>query len=199
MWFFQTANVANKQRGAAATNLLDWPCYTLYFLIFGERVMIELGYFVKDKVTGLMGVAENRATFLFGCDRYFVQPQIKEDGTVPEGVMIDEPQLEVLKDKDRVMTPAGLPEQTISLGQLVDDPVTGMTGTATGRAVYLNGCSRIFVEPKTTSEKHESWWVDEKQLTGKKTLIGRDKKTIEPNEPQAVRRTGGPARSCSKY
>lgn len=162
--------------------------------------MIELGFFVKDKVTGVVGVAENRATFLFGCDRYCVQPQMKEDGTIPGSLMIDEPQLEVLKDKERVMTPERTPVQVITLGQLVEDPVRGMTGAATGRAVYLNGCSRILVDPKVTTEKHESWWVDEKQLIGKKTFIGNnDKKVIEPDNTKPSRRTGGPARSSSKF
>lgn len=37
---------------------------------------IALGSIVQDKVTGLVGVAENRATFLYGCDRYCIQPRI---------------------------------------------------------------------------------------------------------------------------
>ena len=126
-----------------------------------------------------------------------MQPKGREDGTIPSAVMIDEPQLEVLKDKERVMVPVQIPIQTISLGQLVKDPVRGMTGTATGRAVYLNGCSRILVEPKG---EQSTWWVDEKQLIGKKTFItNKDKKVIKADNTSTSNRPGGPARSSSKF
>lgn len=159
---------------------------------------IKLGSIVKDKVTGLIGVAENRASFLYGCDRYCVQPKMKDDGTIPKSRMIDEPQLEVLEDEQSAVTPLPESSQIIELGQIVEDPVRAMSGTATGRAVYLNGCSRIFVEPKRDTKKEvESWWVDEKQLKPKTTLGGEAKKTIT-TEP-SHRRTGGPARSSSQY
>jgi len=152
---------------------------------------IKLGLFVKDKVTGLMGVAENRATFLYGCDRYFVQPQVDKDGKVPTGMMIDEPQLQQLNHIPSAMVPMPEPEQIIQLGSSVYDPITGRKGIATGRAVYLNGCSRIFVEPKhkLLTIDAKGWWTEEQQLVIKKKVISQPKEY----------RTGGPARSCSKY
>ena len=155
--------------------------------------MIELGLIVKDRVTGLIGVAENRASFLYGCDRYFVQPQIKDDGTVPAGQMVDEPQLEVLSDREQVMKPLAEPPQIVPLGRAVYDPISDRKGTATGRAVYLNGCSRIYVEVKrgTLGSDKVGFWVDEEQLEVKKKIVH------EP--PKTSQRTGGPARSCSKY
>lgn len=155
--------------------------------------MIKLGFFVKDRVTGLEGVAENRATFLYGCDRYFVQPKMDSDGKIPDGRMIDEPQLEILPAMSPVMDPVAEPEQVVTLGMAVYDPITDRKGTATGRAVYLNGCSRILVEPKHTllNQDPKVWWVDEQQLE-----VG--KKVVHKPE-QAKHKTGGPARSCSKY
>jgi len=153
--------------------------------------MIKLGSFVIDQVTGLEGIAENRASYLYGCDRYFVQPQVDKDGKVPEGRMVDDPQLKVT-DAPPVMEPMPAPAQTVPLGAIVDDPIRGQKGTATGRAVYLNGCSRIFIESKLgmTNVSPDSWWVDEQQLVIKKL----------PKKPQVKEtRTGGPARSCSKY
>jgi len=154
--------------------------------------MIKLGFFVKDRVTGLIGIAENRATYLYGCDQYFVQPQIDSDGKIPKGIMVDEPQLETL-DRDPVMEHPSEPEQTASLGMEVHDPIKGIKGTATGRAVYLNGCSRILVEPKHKmfASNGDSWWVDELQLTVKKRVTHKPK--------QEMQKSGGPARSCSKY
>ena len=154
--------------------------------------MIKLGLIVRDKVTGLVGVAENRATFLYGCDRYFVQPQIDGDGKIDEGRRVDEPQLEIMED-DPVMEPLAEPKQTISLGSEVNDPIINRKGTATGRAVYLNGCSRILVEPKhkMLPANTDSWWVDELQLEVKKDVVHKQK--------AETRSKGGPARSCSKY
>ncbi|MEW8253731.1 MAG: hypothetical protein AB2747_05215 [Candidatus Thiodiazotropha taylori] len=153
--------------------------------------MIKLGSFVKDRVTGLTGVAENRASFLYGCDRYFVQPQIDADGKVPKGLMVDAPQLEVL-DQAPAMDPMPEPPQKVTLGNMVSDPIRGERGTATGRAVYLNGCSRIYVEPRKGVLKlgdTGGWWADEQQLKPiEKTISKPDNST-----------TGGPARSCSKY
>ncbi|WP_320838478.1 hypothetical protein [Zhongshania sp.] len=159
---------------------------------------VPLGTIVKDKVTGLKGVAENRATFLYGCDRYCIQPQAKEDGTVPDSIMVDEPQLEIMESEPRAMIPAGEPEQKIELGCVVEDPIRGMVGTATGRAVYLNGCSRIFVQPKQVGDKEQkSWWVDEQQLKVKTSFTGSEKRTVDPVVRHA--RIGGPAPSNSKY
>lgn len=151
---------------------------------------IPLGSLVRDKVTGLVGVAENRARFLYGVDRYLVQPPVTETGKVPENVMVDVCQLVVLDEKP-VMTAAPEPPQLIPLGSKVEDPIRGEKGTATGRAVYLNGCSRILVEPKKQrGHDPKAWWADEPQLILKK----------EPAKPQTVRpTTGGPARANSKY
>ncbi len=161
-------------------------------------MIIPLGTIVRCRVTGFVGVAENRATFMYGCDRYCVQPQIGDDGKIPDNVMIDAPQLEIVEPKTQVMSPLAEPPTLVEMGQLVEDPIRGMEGTITGRAVYLNGCSRVWVSPKQNPryEKVESWWVDEKQVIGKKTFLGKEK---IPVKPEALRRTGGPAPSCSKY
>ncbi len=155
--------------------------------------MIKLGQYVKDQVTGLVGIAENRATFLYGVDRYCVQPKIKKDGTIPDSRMVDEPQLKVLTDKPAAMEPPPEPKQTVSLGSKVYDPILDRTGTATGRAVYLNGCSRIYVEPKhkLLAPTSDGWWTDELQLVMKK------EKEHAPVGHRAP--TGGPARSNSQY
>lgn len=156
--------------------------------------MIKLGQYVEDKVTGLIGVVEDRATFLYGVDRYCVQPRIKKDGTIPGSRMVDEPQLKVLIDKPPAMEPYPEPKQTIPLGSKVHDPILDRTGTATGRAVYLNGCSRIYVEPKhkLLAPTHAGWWADEPQLVLKKTAD--QPKTNEPEKTP-----GGPARSNPQY
>jgi hypothetical protein len=49
----------------------------------------------------------------------------------------------------------------IELGDEVKDRVTGFKGIATGRAVFLYGCTRISVTPKVKNGKAESEWFDE--------------------------------------
>lgn len=160
---------------------------------------IQLGTIVKDKVSGFVGVAENRATFMYGCDRYCVQPRVGEDGKLPDSNMFDEPQLEIVTGEDRVMIPAGEPEKLVDMGQLVIDPIQGIEGTVVGRAVYLNGCSRIMVQPKFVDGKAVAhFWVDEKQVEPKNTFTGKKKITKEP-EKRETAYTGGPAPSSSKY
>lgn len=166
--------------------------------------MLDLGFIVRDKVTGLVGVAESRAEYMYGCDRYYVQPRVNKDGKVPDGYMVDAPQLDLVEPHEQVMVAAAEPEQIIEMGQLVEDPITGVSGTATGRAVYLNGCSRIYVTPPRVSGADEksaaAFWVDERQLTGHETFFsGKAKIPVKPDTTPARRATGGPAPSSSKY
>ena len=153
---------------------------------------IQLGTVVRDRVTGFIGIAENRAAFLYGCDRYCVQPRVDKDGKIPDNQMIDEPQLEIVEGEQAVMSPVSEPPTLVELGQIVYDPVKDMEGTVMGRAVYLNGCSRIMVQPKQKGEKErKSWWVDEPQVTPRNSFI---KKVT-----QVEKKRGGPALSNSKY
>lgn len=153
---------------------------------------ILLGIIVRDKVTGFIGVAENRATFLYGCDRYCVQPKIDKEGKMPESKMIDEPQLEIVEGEVAAMEPAIEPKQLVEMGQLVLDPIRSTEGTVIGRAVYLNGCSRVLIQPKQKGEKErKSWWVDEPQVELRNRFIKKREK-IE-------KKRGGPALSSSKY
>ena len=158
---------------------------------------IPLGSTVKCRVTGFTGVAENRAAFMYGCDRYFVQPTCGDDGKMPDGAMIDHPQLEILNEGKQVMEPLHEPPCLVEMGQSVEDPIRGQKGIVTGRAVYLNGCSRVLVTPKHNPNNAEgTWWVDEKQVVGKKTIAGSAKVKVTPDTSN---RYGGPAPSSSKY
>ena len=62
-----------------------------------------LGKKVKDKVSNFTGIATGRHTFLAGCDRYTVQPEVEKDGKLPECQTFDEPQLQIIKEKKVVV------------------------------------------------------------------------------------------------
>ena len=58
---------------------------------------IKLGQKVRDKITGLEGIATSRTEYLNGCVRYGIQAKLNKDGEVPEVEFTDEEQLEVVK------------------------------------------------------------------------------------------------------
>jgi hypothetical protein len=61
---------------------------------------INLGDKVKDTVTGFVGIAIGRTTWLHGCDRITVQPTgLTKEGKVFEAQSFDEPQLEIIGKK----------------------------------------------------------------------------------------------------
>ena len=59
--------------------------------------MVELGDRVKDKITGLKGIAVGVTNYLYGCRRISVQPEQGKDGKPAEWFTVDEPQTEVIK------------------------------------------------------------------------------------------------------
>lgn len=56
--------------------------------------MIKLGSRVKDKMTGLEGVAVARIEYLNGCERYEIQPQgLTKEGDVRKSHWVDRQQM----------------------------------------------------------------------------------------------------------
>ncbi len=55
----------------------------------------------------------------------------------------------------------------IELKDKVEDMITGFSGTAIAKSIYLNGCVQYLVQPKGLKDdggKKESEWFDEGQL-----------------------------------
>ena len=52
------------------------------------------GQWLVDVVTGFEGVVVSRQDHLAGCNRYFLQPKVSDDGKLPDGYWFDEPCLE---------------------------------------------------------------------------------------------------------
>ena len=55
----------------------------------------------------------------------------------------------------------------IILGQKVKEIINGMEGVATGRAIYLAGCTRILVQPLAFKDgvPVDAIWIDEGLVT----------------------------------
>jgi hypothetical protein len=59
--------------------------------------MIQLGDKVRDRVSGVTGIAVCKSEWFNGCLRWTVQQPASKDGKLPELVSFDVEQLDVLK------------------------------------------------------------------------------------------------------
>lgn len=62
-----------------------------------NEFLIECGDRCKDRITGVQGIVVSRAQHLYGCNRYWLQPEEPKDGKAVEGQWFDERGLEVLQ------------------------------------------------------------------------------------------------------
>lgn len=70
--------------------------------------IVELGINVKDPISSLEGVAIGRSVHLNGCARILIAPtELDNDGKYMPGTWIDEPQVEVRKNKTVMPSSSG--------------------------------------------------------------------------------------------
>lgn len=65
--------------------------------------MIKLGDRVKDRISGLTGIATERREYLNGCVQYAITPKIKPGATELPAWCIDEQQIDVLTKKKAIV------------------------------------------------------------------------------------------------
>lgn len=86
-----------------------WPLKTKEQQMSGnaEKESLPLGARAKDRITGFMGVLMARTTWMWGCDRYAIQPEaLDKDGKTIEAEWFDDARI-VLIDEPVIST--GLP------------------------------------------------------------------------------------------
>lgn len=59
----------------------------------------NLGDKVRDRVSGLEGIATARLEYLNGCTQYGVSGKVGKDGKIPDTMYIDHTQLELIEAK----------------------------------------------------------------------------------------------------
>ncbi len=68
---------------------------------------IKLGQKVRDKITGLEGIATSKTEFLNGCVQYEITRKIKKGETLTieslQGIDVDEQQLEIIETKKKAI------------------------------------------------------------------------------------------------
>lgn len=151
--------------------------------------MILPGHKVKDKVSGIVGIVENRIESAYSGPRLGIQPPVKADGTLPDPIYIDEVQAELFEVK-RIIE-IDVPKPKFAFGQKIKDTVTGFVGTITLRAVYINGCRKYFAEGPALKGKQSlcEWFSEERIIpVGKKLRLPKeDKHTRAGPTPPAFR------------
>lgn len=63
-----------------------------------QHHQFKLGSKLRDKVTGLTGIATAVTYHLYGCERFYLQPPVDKDGKQRDGLYCDAPQLELLHE-----------------------------------------------------------------------------------------------------
>lgn len=149
---------------------------------------IELGYVVRDVLTGIVGVADHRVAYLNAATRYCIQPRVSPDGTLRESIFADEHQVEYVEPLEQIVKSANEPPVRIGVGQECYDSIKKSGGICTARAVYLNGCARVLIEPRFRfGFKRDGWWEYELNVT-----------PIGEFVPMPAVKTGGPGRLSSR-
>lgn len=142
-----------------------------------------LGYKVKDKITGITGVAVQKVYYLNGCTQYSVQPKPGKDGKLPESVRIDDVQLVKIS---KVISPISHHGKAhFEMMEDVKDTLTGLKGKVMAKTWYMDGTIRFGYQPKVEAGKTEihTYWQDSE------VLVSTTKK--KPKAPK-VKPSGGP-------
>lgn len=148
---------------------------------------IELGKKLRDKVSGFTGIASTRNDFMTGNTQFNLTTKVGEDGTSKD-MSFDIHQLEFVSDEGITVIEA--PTDTgITLGEEVEDIVTGVKGIATLKYTFLNGC--IYYNVSTTDAKEtKDLFVEYRRLV--RVGPGVTEKITKRTEA-TPKKTGGPS------
>lgn len=160
---------------------------------------IQLGWKVKNRMSGLVGIATHRVQYAYQEPHICIQPEgTTEDGYPRSSHVCDESMVEVL-ERETAFKPEPPNPDVIAMGAKVRDPVTGFEGTVMGRAVYFTGCQRLYVKPKLVEGKMvEGEFFPEQQL--EVIAPPKPKKEAAPTDTTepAPKRKGGPPPADSR-
>lgn len=147
---------------------------------------VAMGDIARDRVTGFEGVVVCRTEWLNNCTRWTLQPQEAKGGKATPSHSFDEPDVEFVKKSKISVLEVSRPseDKQVNLGDEVKDNLSGLSGVVVAQAFWINGCSKLAVQPKELKdgEPVPSTWVDEKDVKITKRL----------KEPRAKVATGGP-------
>ena len=154
---------------------------------------VGLGSRVRDLVSGFEGIVEHLSFYANQGTLAAVQPNtLNKDGERIAGEMFDITQLEIITLTPPFKIPEP-PEQRFEFGDKVKCKFTGYAGTVTGRAIYINGCSRAYVQPPYNSAAQSK--TAEGKFIAEGSLEAVEK--AKPADVPTKTTRGGPSDVCS--
>lgn len=120
-----------------------------------------LGTKVKNKLTDVEGICEQKMIWLFGCTQY--AGKVTNSNSDKTEYFLDEaPFLEVLETKLIVDTPIPMGRQQELFGKLCRDKVSGFEGVCIGRKIGIYSADQYFLESKANKKgKIKKYFFDE--------------------------------------
>jgi len=97
-----------------------------------------LGKTVRDRISGVTGIADQYIEKLSCASQYAIQP-LGDGKTLPDSWAFDVINLEVVDGPTIDVVPADA-SVVVKLGDKVRDVIVGTEGVAVKRATYINGC-----------------------------------------------------------
>lgn len=84
----------------------------------------------------------------------------------------------------------------LNLGDRVKDRITGLTGILVGRTEWIYGCSRVGIQPESTTDGKpvEAQWFDEAGVKLVKAAAYQPLQPVMTPQAEPFKPTGGPAR-----
>lgn len=102
---------------------------------------IKLGQRCRDRITGFTGIATSKNEQFGGAPQYCLQPPKDEkESFIPDGKVIDSPQLVFVDDGVSDSTAPADGSVTLVVGVRAKDRVSGLSGILTEKVTFLNGC-----------------------------------------------------------
>jgi len=130
---------------------------------------LKLGMEVRDELSGFGGIVTTIGFHFDGCRRIGVTPSAEKDETVsslPEEEFFFPRQLRVTAEKTKWTDLGATTDHKYSLGQYLEDKVTGFEGNVTVINTNLFNQPRYLLRGDSVDgEEADSFWTDETSLT----------------------------------
>lgn len=142
-----------------------------------ESTDFQLGTKARDRISGFEGIVVSIGTHITGCRRMGIRPVERADRGEEEWFYPE--QLELVSDETEFteLGESAKTETPFSLGDELEDEITGVTGIAGTITYTLFNCPRVAVQPvdKTDStEAPDREWFDAPRLSRVSNGISAD-------------------------
>jgi len=160
-----------------------------------------IGYKVKDRNDGFVGIVLGYNFFLNGTVQVNVKPAVSDSNKMRDGYYIDFQNLVVVEEITEGYTQPEFNPQDY-LGHKAEETITGIKGIINRYSIHSNGCGIVSIKSRGMNDKGEpiiNWFDDMTVKVGKREydVPGFDYEA-KPEKKLPVRSTGGPSMKSSE-